>query len=67
LRPDRASDFERSDWRSCQIDLALEPGTVRKDRLNLLDNGGLDELIVVGRELAGFLDVPLHDHRPTFE
>lgn len=65
---------EHSEWKSYQVNLVLAPGTrvpgtdaARKGRLNLLDNGGLDELIFIGRELATFLDVPFHDHRTTFE
>lgn len=60
-------DFERSTWHSYQLNLALAPGASRKDRINLLDNGGLDELLFMSWKLAEFLDVPFLDHRTDQE
>jgi hypothetical protein len=65
--PSQRPDFEGSTWPSYQLNLALAPGASKKDRISLLDNGGLDELLFMGWKLAEFLDVPFLDHRALDE
>ena len=52
---------DHSDWVTYQLNLAVEPGTGQRDRINLIDNGDRDAITCMGMELAAFLHVPYAD------